>query len=146
MSVDSPSDNKERIMRADTKTISIDAPPAKVIDFLKQPENLPRWAVGFAKAVRRDANGWYVKTGDGEMAVAIDADAKTGVVDFHMRPAPGVEIVAASRVIPRGAGSEYTFTQFQPPGMPDSAFQQSIKALEHEFSVLKAILEVECPL
>jgi hypothetical protein len=133
-------------MRADTKTVSIDAPPAKVIDFLKEPENLPRWAVGFAKSVRRDASGWYVKTGAGEVGVAIDADPRTGVVDFRMCPAPGVEIVAASRVIPRGKGAEYTFTQFQQPGMPDAAFEQSVKALEHEVNVLKAILEVECPL
>jgi hypothetical protein len=133
-------------MRADTKTISIDAPPAKVLSFLREPENLPRWAVGFAKSVRRDSSGWHVKTGDGEMGISIDADERTGVVDFRMRPAPGVEVLAASRVIPRGSGTEYAFTQFQAPGMPDEAFKQSVKALEHEFAVLKAILEVECPL
>jgi hypothetical protein len=133
-------------MRSDTKTISIDAAPAKVLNFLKDPENLPRWAVGFAKAVRRDGDGWYVKTNDGEMPVAIHADERTGVVDFQMQPAPGMVVLAASRVIPRGQATEYTFTQFQAPGMPDLAFQQSVKALEHEFSVLKAILEVECPL
>src|ERR1044071_2921233 len=114
-------------MRAETKTVSIDAPASKVLNFLKEPENLPRWAVGFAKSVRRDANGWYVKTGDGEIAVAIDADEKTGIVDFHMQPAPGVKVVANSRVIRRGEGSEYVFTQFQAPGMPDEAFKQSVK-------------------
>ncbi len=132
-------------MRADTKTISIDAPPAKVFDFLKEPENLPRWAVGFAKSVRKDGDKWYVTTGQGEIAVAIDADKRTGVVDFRMRPVPEVEVVAASRVIARGNGSEYTFTQFQVPGMPDEVFAQSIKALEHELAVLKAMVEVECP-
>jgi hypothetical protein len=133
-------------MRADTKTISIDAPPAKVLGFLREPENLPRWAVGFAKSVRRDSSGWFVATGQGEMGISIDADERTGVIDFRMRPAPGVEVLAASRVIPRGDGTEYAFTQFQAPGMPDEAFKQSVKALEHEFTVLKAILEVECPL
>src|SRR5262245_20590511 len=133
-------------MRSDTRAVSIDAPPAKVVGFLRNPENLPRWAVGFAKSVRRDESGWHVQTNSGEVGVTIDADDRTGVVDFHMRPVPGVEILAASRVIPRGTGSEYTFTQFQSPGMPDEAFSQSIKALEHEFKVLRAILEVECPL
>jgi hypothetical protein len=133
-------------MRADTKSISIDAPASKVLSFLKEPENLPRWAVGFAKGVRKDGQCWYVKTNDGEIGVEIAADEKTGIVDFHMLPAPGVKIVANSRVIPRGQGSEYVFTQFQAPGMPDAAFKQSVKALEHEFTVLKAVLEVECPL
>src|SRR5688572_14719851 len=105
-------------MRADTKTISIDAPAAKVFDFLKEPQNLPRWAVGFAKSVRKDGDQWYVTTTQGEIAVVIDADKRTGVVDFRMRPAPEVEVVAASRVIARGPGTEYTFTQFQVPGMP----------------------------
>jgi hypothetical protein len=133
-------------MRSDTRAVSIDAPPAKVVGFLRNPENLPRWAVGFAKSVRRDESGWLVQTTSGEVGVTIEADDRTGVIDFRMRPVPGVEILAASRVIPRGTGSEYTFTQFQPPGMPDDAFSQSIRALEHEFTVLRAILEVECPL
>ena len=133
-------------MRADTKTISIDADPTKAVLFLADPQNLPRWAVGFAKSVRHDSGHWYVKTSAGEIGVRILADEKGGIVDFWMSPAPGVEALAASRVIPRGRGSEYTFTQFQSPGMTDEAFRQSVKALEHELTVLKALLEVECPL
>ena len=47
-----------------------------------------------------------------------------------MSPAPGVEALAASRVMPRGNASEYAFTQFQAPGMPDDVFQKNAKALE----------------
>jgi len=133
-------------MRADTKTISIDADSAKVARFLADPQNLPRWAVGFAKAIRREGDSWYVKTAAGEMEVRISSDEKSGVVDFLMSPTPGVEALAASRVIPRGRRSEYVFTQFQSPGMTDEAFRQSVKTLEHELTVLKALLEVECPL
>ena len=133
-------------MRADTKTISIDADPAKVTQFVADPRNLPRWAVGFAKAVRREGDCWYVKTATGEMGLRISADEKSGVIDFLMSPTPGVEGLAASRVIRRGRKSEYIFTQFQSPGMTDEAFRQSVKTLEHELTVLKALLEVECPL
>lgn len=133
-------------MKADTKSISIDAEPAKVVRFLADPGNLPRWAVGFAKGVRSDAGRWFVKTATGEVGLRIAAQEAQGVVDFWISPAPGVEALAASRVIRRGNGSEYTFTQFQSPGMPDDAFRQSVKALEHELTVLKAVLEVECPL
>jgi hypothetical protein len=133
-------------MKADTKSISIDAEPAKVVRFLADPENLPRWAIGFAKGVRTEAGRWFVTTATGEVGLRIVADHVQGMVDFWISPAPGVEALAASRVIPRGSGSEYTFTQFQNPGMPDDAFRQSVKALEHELTVLKAVLEVECPL
>jgi len=133
-------------MRADTQTISINAPPDEVLTYLKAPENLPRWAVGFAKAVRPDGDEWIVETRGGAMRLRIRADAETGVVDFHMTPAPGVEVLAASRVIARGFGSEYVFTQFQAPDMSDDAFAKSVRTVRHELTVLKALLEVECPL
>lgn len=133
-------------MRADTKTISIDADPAAVVQFLADPQNLPRWAVGFAKSVRREADRWRVKTASGEVGLRIAADPGSGVVDFWISPAPGIEGLAASRVVGRGRGSEYIFTQFQAPGMSDDAFARSVDAVAHELTVLKALMEVECPL
>jgi hypothetical protein len=133
-------------MRADTRTVSIEAPAPRVVTFLEDPANLPRWAVGFAKAVQRTPTGWIVQTGAGEMGIRIDADATRGTVDFWMSPAPGIEVMAPSRVVPRGSGSEFIFTQFQAPGMSDQAFASSVAALQHELIVLKALLEVECPL
>jgi hypothetical protein len=133
-------------MRSDTKTISLHASPQRVVAFLGNPENLPRWAVGFAKTVRKDGGRWLVATGAGEMGIRIEADPGSGVVDFFMSPTPGVESLAGSRVLPRGSGSEYVFTQFQPPGMPDDVFDKNVQAVSHELTVLKALLEVECPL
>ena len=91
-------------MRADTRTISIEAPVDRVVAFLADPRNLPRWA------------------------------------------APGIEVLAASRVVPRGTASEYVFTQFQAPGIPDDVFVKNVRALTHELTVLRALMEVECPL
>jgi polyketide cyclase/dehydrase/lipid transport protein len=132
-------------MRADTKSISIEADPRTVFEFVADPAHLPRWAVGFAKAVRKDGDRWLVGTGAGELPVRVRADPATGVVDFLMSPAPGVEVAASSRVVARGAGSEYVFTQVQAPGMPEEAFARSVAALVHELTVLKALLEVDCP-
>jgi hypothetical protein len=133
-------------MIADTKSVFIQASPQSVVRFLRDPENLPRWAVGFAKGVRKDHGGWVVMTGGGEMGMRIVADEATGVVDFFMCPAPGIEILAGSRVLPNLDGTEYVFTQFQAPGSPADQFMKSVEALRHELTVLKALLEVECPL
>jgi hypothetical protein len=133
-------------MRADTQAVSIEASPGEVFRLVADIRNLPRWAVGFAKAVRQEHGQWYVATGSAEIAVRIDADEPRGVVDFRLTVAPGVEALAASRVVPRGAGCEYIFTQFQAPGMPAEVFDNSIAAVRHELAVLKAIAEVECPL
>jgi hypothetical protein len=132
-------------MRADTKTISIEAEPGKVFRFVADPSLLPRWAVGFAKAVRRDGERWVVVTAAGEIPVRVCADAASGVVDFVMSPAVGVEVTASSRVLARGSGAEYVFTQMQPPGMSDDSFARSVAAVVHELTVLKALLEVDCP-
>jgi hypothetical protein len=141
-----PATLQEPPMRADTRTISIDAEPAKVVRLLADPRNLPRWAVGFAKTIRREAERWYVLTNGGEVEIRIAADERSGVVDFFISPAPNVEALAASRVIPRGKASEYVFTQFQAPGMPEDVFEMNVNAVQHELTVLKAIAEVECPL
>jgi hypothetical protein len=63
-----------------------------------------------------------------------------------MSPAPGIDVLAASRVVPRRTGSEYVFTQFQAPGMPDDVFDKNVRTLAHELTVLRALMEVECPL
>jgi len=60
-------------------------------------------------------------------------------------PAPGVEVAASSRVLGRGAATEYVFTQVQPPGMPDEVFARSAAAVAHELTVLEALLEIDCP-
>lgn len=132
-------------MRADTKTISIEADAERVFRFLADPAHLPGWAVGFAKAIRRDGERWLVATSAGEIPVRVRADPTTGVIDFVMSPAPGVEVTASSRVLARGGAAEYVFTQVQPPGMPDEAFARSVAAVGHELTVLKALLEVDCP-
>jgi hypothetical protein len=133
-------------MRTDTKTISIHAAPARVVQFLADPQNLPRWAVGFARSVRSTDEGWFVATESGDIGIRIEADIESGVVDFFMSPAPGVEAAANSRVLPNDQGAEYVFTQFQIPGEPDDIFAKKVQALVHELTVLKAVLEVDCPL
>jgi hypothetical protein len=133
-------------MRSDTQTATIDAAPKDVVAFVGQVDNLPRWAIGFAKAVRRDENQWIVTTGQGEVAITIEVDETVGTVDFHLEPAPGVEAVAFARVVPNGDGAEFMFTQFQQPGVDDDTFDQLVAAVSHELVTLKAVLEVECPL
>lgn len=54
-------------MRSDTRTVSIEVAPDKLQRFLADPKNLPRWAIGFAKAIREDQGRWLVTTGTGEI-------------------------------------------------------------------------------
>lgn len=133
-------------MRTDTQTTTIHASPQAVLQFVGDGHNLPKWAVGFAKAVRPDNDRWIVTTGQGEIGLAIDVNEATGTVDFRMEPAPGVEATAYARAIPNGEGTEFVFTQLQHPGTPEEVFEQLVHAVSYELTVLKALLEVSCPL
>lgn len=133
-------------MRSDTQSITISSSPLDVLSFVAEPENLPRWAIGFAKAVEPGDDGeWIVDSSAGEIQLRIETDPGQGTVDYVMKPAADAEAVAYSRVVPNGGGAEYIFTQFQSPGMTDEIFEGQVDALHHELTTLKALLEVECP-
>jgi hypothetical protein len=134
-------------MRSHSTSITIDAPAHAAFAFLADAERLPVWAIGFAKAIERAADGWVVTLASGErMPLRVDADAATGVIDYVSLPAPGVEVPAHTRVVPHGTGSLYVFSMHQPPDLPDSVFDAQIAELGRELTVLKAHLESACPL
>jgi hypothetical protein len=130
-------------MRSDTKAVTIPASYEAVFAFLTNPENLPRWAVGFARAIRRDGETWLVTTNQGELPIRYVVDADRGVIDYHLEPAPGAEAVAYSRLVPNGDGVEYVFTQFQAPGMPDEVFVGQVAALAEELAILPALFRAQ---
>ena len=134
-------------MYADTQAITVPAHADDVFAFLAQPENLPRWAVGFARSIRRDGDNWIVQTAQGEIPIRVAADAAHGTIDFYMGVAPGLEAIAYSRVVPNDSGAEYVFTQFQLPGMDDEVFAAQRVALAEELAILPILFRAQmaCP-
>lgn len=137
-------------LRAETRSISLEAPAGHVFDFVANPENLPRWAVGFCRAIRRGderPDRWIATTAHGDVPIRYVTDATLGVIDFHFSPAPNVQAVACSRVVANGDGAEYVFTQFQSPGMPDAVFEAQVEALVEELQVLRGVIRARgaCP-
>ena len=80
------------------------------------------------------------------MPLRVGADVATGVVDYVLLPAPGVEVPAHTRVVPHGAGTLYIFSMHQTPDLPDEVFDAQAAELARELTVLKAHLETACPL
>jgi hypothetical protein len=135
-------------MRSDTQTTTVPASYDEAFAFLADPQNLPRWAVGFARGIRREGESWIVQTNQGDVPVRFVSDALRGTIDFHMAMAPDVEAVAYSRVIPNAAGAEYVFTQFQSPGTPDEVFAALRAALSEELAILPLLFRAHaaCPI
>jgi predicted 3-demethylubiquinone-9 3-methyltransferase (glyoxalase superfamily) len=121
--------------------VSIDCPAERVYAFVADPENLPRWATAFVRAVRRSAAGWVVDTPGGPVGFRFVERNDLGVLDHYVSPSPGVEILNPMRVVPRGAGSEVIFTLFQLPDTSDEAFAEDAAMVERDLRTLKAVLE-----
>ncbi len=131
-------------MQSITEAIRIRAAAQDVHAFVSRPENLPRWAIGFCKSIRRDGEGWRVDTGHGEVGLMIAGDEASGIVDYRMSPSPGVDSVAYSRVVPVGNEAEYVFTMHQDPTQNDEAFAAAHRALRDELRFLRTLVE-PCP-
>jgi uncharacterized protein YndB with AHSA1/START domain len=119
-----------------TQTISIEAPPEAVLDLVGDPRNLPRWAPGFARAVREDGDGWIVDTGSGELRRHIPVSRAHGTVDYLA--APGARRGLFTRVVPNGDGSQLTFTFVLADGVDPEA---QIAILRSELDAVKRLCE-----
>lgn len=127
-------------MRSITETVTLAAPPRRAFEFISDPANLPRWAVEFCRAIRRDGRRWIVRTPQGEAEIRYEPDPKSGIIDMVVVPAPGIESTARARVVPNGDGAEFIFTFFQAPGTPDAAFEGMARSLRKELDVLRSLL------
>ncbi len=127
--------------RSDTRGVTIEAAPSAVFEFVANPENLPHWAVGFCRSIRRDTGDrWVVTTASGEVPIQCELSEAARTIDFRFSPAPGLEATAYSRVVPNGDGAEYVFTQFQLSGMPNAMFEAQVRALAGELQVLRGLM------
>src|SRR4029079_13298864 len=81
--------------RSETRSISIQASPAKVLDLVGDANALPRWAPNFATSVRPENGHWLV---DDELLIDLRVDRELGTVDILRPKLPPTG--AYSRVVP----------------------------------------------
>jgi uncharacterized protein YndB with AHSA1/START domain len=126
--------------RAESRSISIAAPPSAVLDVVGDPLRLPEWAPRFARAVRADGDRWLVDNGtDDEFPIVVRVSRQHGTVDLlgPVDPPSG----AFTRVIHNGHGSEYLFTLFFPDGTDDAAIAAQMATVEDELQTVRALSE-----
>jgi hypothetical protein len=128
-------------VRTATVTTVVDAPHARVFDYMAAIEHLPEWATEFARELRREGDDYKVRNGLGEFFFTIRADRATGVIDMYAGPTKDAMAVFPTRVValPDG-GTAYSFTMFQGPGMPDELFDAQHASLRRELANLERIL------
>lgn len=124
-----------------TASTYIDANPAGVFEYVRVPENQPRWALNFVRSTRPIGGGRYVmETPAGPMTYRVDADPHRGTVDFIFEGPQGESLLPA-RVVPQGKGSIFTFTITRTPAMDDQAWEVGKRGMDEELAHLKRLLE-----
>lgn len=125
-------------MNSRTATTLLDAPPTDVFAYLADIENLPEWATEFARELKHVDGRHKVVNGLGEFFFELRPDETTGVIDMLAGPTEGELAVFPTRVVGLPDGSSaFTFTMFQPPGMPDELFESQYASLLRELENVK---------
>jgi polyketide cyclase/dehydrase/lipid transport protein len=130
------------MQRSDTQAISIDAPRDAVLDLVSDPTAFPRWASGFARAVRVDGPDWLVDTGEGEVRLHVRVSREHGTVDYLAAAAlPGAQVGVFTRVVPNGRGCDFILTRFFPDAMPDSEMDDERAVVAIELQTVRVLCE-----
>jgi uncharacterized protein YndB with AHSA1/START domain len=126
--------------RAETRTVSIAAPPERVVTYLADARHLPDWAPDFAPAITHERDDiWCVATDAGQQRLAVRAAPAHGVVDFVSADAPGQGLF--TRVVPNLAGAELIFSLSFPPEAGEPAVEAQMAVVERELSAVRERVE-----
>ena len=125
-----------------TSSISINCQPARVYEFVSNPENLPKWAKAFCKSVTKSNDDWIMQTPRGSMKVRFAEKNAFGVLDHYVTPAPELDVYVPMRVLPNGSGNEVIFTLFRLPDMSNEQFAEDVGMVERDLKTLKDVLEI----
>ena len=128
----------------DVQGIEIDAPRRKVFEFLRSPENLPRWAHAFVSAGNGRAR-LETPGGPVDIALEVSADAQAGTVDWRFEFPDGGIGTAQSRVTETTRGTcIYSFVLHAPPvalEQIEAALDAQRATLRSELATLKTLIE-----
>jgi hypothetical protein len=137
-----PTQDPEHMQRSDTQSISIHAPREAVLDLVSDPTAFPRWASGFARAVRVDGPDWLVDTGTGEVRLRVRVSREYGTVDYLAAGAlPEAELGSFGRVVPNGRGCDFIFTRFFPDAMGEGELAEERAVVAVELQTVRALCE-----
>lgn len=129
-------------MTAHTTTARFKASPEKLFDYVGTIENLPKWATGYCKSIRKDGDDYKIETPMGEMFQRFDVDAARGTIDMYGGPTKEAMWCWPARVTSDNmGGSVLAFTCVQMPDQPDTEFEGQCATLLEEFENIRRAVE-----
>jgi hypothetical protein len=128
-------------LEAQTLNISIRRDPNDVYRFVSDPENLPKWAKGLCRSIRRADDTWIAETPVGPVKVRFAEPNIFRVADHYVMPPSGAEVHMPIRVLAHDGQSEVIITLFPQPGMSAEKFQEDAHLIRKDLNTLKRVLE-----
>ena len=122
-------------------SVSINRDAKDVYNYVRVPENFPRWASGLGKSLKKMGGEWIAETPEGPVRVRFTERNEFGVLDHWVSPKPGLQIYIPMRVIANGNGCELIFTLFRLPHMTDEKFSADAEWVMRDLTTLKNLLE-----
>jgi hypothetical protein len=98
----------------DVQSIEIGAPFATAFRYIADPANLPEWTHAF-KRIGQDQATMETSAGTVQVGLRVEASESHGTIDWTITFPDGGVATAASRVVPHGGRSIYTFVLEAPP-------------------------------
>lgn len=125
-------------MISNTQSVTLKAPRHRVFAYLTNPFNLKKWAINFVQDVVQRNGSVIAITPIGALTTQILANEQWGTVDIKMD-----EMIFPGRLTPNGEGCNYSFTMYRSVEMSDEQWQNGIRGLKEELSILKKLIENE---
>jgi hypothetical protein len=122
-------------------SIFINRDAKDVYNYVRVPENFPRWASGLGKSLKKIGGEWIAETPEGAVRVRFTERNEFGVLDHWVSPKPGLQIYIPMRAIANGSGCELIFTLFRLPDMTDEKFSADAEWVMRDLTTLKNLLE-----
>jgi hypothetical protein len=126
---------------AETRSISIAAPPDTVLQLVGNPRRLPDWAPAFALAVEPDGQDWLIDSGEGRFRIRMLVSLEHGTVDL-LRPKDPTR-GARMRVLNNEDGSEFVFTLVFPIGADEDSITRQMTTVESELRTVRDLCETQ---
>lgn len=127
-------------MNVTNLSVELRAAKDDVFDYLSDIQNFPEWATEFCRELRHADGHYKVRTPGGELYLHIEADRRTGVIDFYASPTSETtdQDPLTSRVLAGGDGASiYVVSFVQPAALPDEVYRQQCAGLKREMENIR---------
>lgn len=132
-----------KVCANETVAVDIACAPVRVYAYVREPRNLPRWALGLCGDVALVDGEWLLATAQGPVRLRFVADNPFGVLDHSVQAADGTEVYVPMRVLANGEASTLLLTLFRSQPTDDAQFDADRAMVTADLQRLKAVLEAE---